>query len=150
MTDPLSLVGGIGACIGIFDFGIRACNNIIEYYRALKGHDKEIGNAVDSAEQLLLCLTILEPRIRDTDGEEDRSALLARKCIISCEKGIADLGDFFNRLEKHAPLRGKRGALLRSVDKAKFPFRRDSLHYLQGLLDRLQRNLQTSLLALLM
>ena len=140
--DPISLSG---TAVGIISLGLTTCSAVIEYYSAWKGRDKELDRAISSAEQLSGTLKFLQLLAENFIAVDLSLAAHVQNCIESCHGGILDLKALLDKCRSVGGSQRKREQFLGAVNKAAFPFRQTELRALHAALDRLQLNLQTSL-----
>ncbi|KAF2180162.1 hypothetical protein K469DRAFT_673444 [Zopfia rhizophila CBS 207.26] len=138
--DPFSVAG---SAVGVTSLGLQVCQALIRYYGNFRSFHDEIDAVVRRTESLMENLQALES-LKVRMGNDEVSVRL--------QKTMDTVTLALNRLNEHAKRCGEAGvpdnprARARLVTKRLlWPFRQDTLLYLQDTLDRTQANLALAL-----
>lgn len=139
MGDPLSLAG---TAVGIVSLGLSVCQGIFSYCSCFHDCPKETKNMLQKLEGLKDVLEVLEDVFLSHENlrTETPAVKAAKRHILACENGLLQLKDILDK-SKATPTDLKRDL----INRAAYPFKRDTIRAILEHLESLQSNLDTSI-----
>ncbi|KAL2838777.1 hypothetical protein BJX68DRAFT_272455 [Aspergillus pseudodeflectus] len=145
MVDPCSVAA---SAAGLISLGIESCKLITNYCNELRGFDDQIESVALKADGLLSTLQHISALlIQTTDIHPDIASDIKEK-VLQNENWITKLNKRVVELSVSTSQPGLRGTIRATAKKAAYPFHKESLMGTIEILQGLQMNLHTSLLAL--
>ncbi|KAJ5360858.1 hypothetical protein N7517_010049 [Penicillium concentricum] len=137
--DPVSLTG---TAVGIVSLGLTVCQSLVYYYSAFRGYSEDTQNALKKLQNLKDILTVLEDVLQSHDilQTETAATRAAKQNIMACKGGLEQLKRLMDKC-KAMPGEQKRDY----INRALYPFRRDTIKSLLQHVESLQSNLGTSM-----
>ncbi|KAI7158046.1 hypothetical protein KC349_g5195 [Hortaea werneckii] len=120
-----------GSAVGIASLGIQVCQGLLAYIDSWKDYGYDVAEARNSISDLHDTLVLLEDNLK-TGGLDAKGAARVIDCVQSCKDGIQDLGKKLDDLQKHSKPEGLRQKARAEIQKAVYPFRKDTLTKLRG------------------
>jgi hypothetical protein len=141
MADP-------GTAVGIISLGLQVLQGLVKFYSHFASFSTEIAAVVQRIEGLCMTLDALDGPVRKVERDDAISAAV-RRCIDTCRSSIRDLEIYRRNCGDTELGASTLEDKLRHVRKRlTFPFRKGTLNDIGRVLDRLQSNLDTVILAL--
>jgi hypothetical protein len=139
MSDPVSLAG---TAVGIVSLGLSVCQGLVSYYSTFRDYSKETKNMLQKLEGLKDVLQVLEDFFQYHDDLRTETAAVktAKRNILACKRGLGQLEDIMDKC-KATPVKPERDFLNRAL----YPFRRDTIKAVLEHVESLQSNLDTSI-----
>ncbi|KAJ5352201.1 hypothetical protein N7452_001175 [Penicillium brevicompactum] len=139
MGDPISLAG---TAVGIVSLGLSVCQGIFSYCSCFRDCPKETKNMLQKLEGLKDVLEVLEDVFQSHENlrTETPAVKAAKRHILACENGLLQLKDILDK-SKATPTNSKRDL----INRAAYPFKRDTIRAILEHLESLQSNLDTSI-----
>lgn len=120
-----------GSAVGIASLGIQVCQGLLAYFDSWKDYGYDVAEARNSVSDLHDTLVLLEDNLQ-TGGLDAKRAARVTSCVQSCKDGIQDLGKKLDDLQKYSKPEGLRQKARAEMQKAVYPFRKDTLTKLRG------------------
>ncbi|RMY25079.1 hypothetical protein D0867_00954 [Hortaea werneckii] len=120
-----------GSAVGIASLGIQVCQGLLAYFDSWKDYGYDVAEARNSVSDLHDKLVLLEDNLQ-TGGLDAKRAARVTSCVQSCKDGIQDLGKKLDDLQKYSKPDGLRQKARAEIQKAVYPFRKDTLTKLRG------------------
>ncbi|KAI7343490.1 hypothetical protein KC354_g15620 [Hortaea werneckii] len=120
-----------GSAVGIASLGITICQGLLSYYNDCKDYESDISGTRASIEDLCGTLVLLKENL-DAGGLDDKRTAQVSSCLKSCNSGLQDLGTKLDELKKYSKPEGLRQRARAELQKAVYPFRKDTLDKLRG------------------
>ena len=133
-VDPLSMTS----------LGIIICQGLVFACRAWKDFSSDIPNMCNGVEDLAMVLEELQTHLSSSSlmGADVSSV---QKCIESCKTGLHSLEEALNKIKRvPVPTSPKAKAQLK-LQRVLYPFNKDSLANLHGIVEDLQKRLSFAL-----
>ncbi|RDW86106.1 ankyrin repeat domain-containing protein [Aspergillus mulundensis] len=145
MVDPLSVAA---SAAGLISLGIESCKTIVHYCSHIHGCNEDVDAIALKAGGLLTTLQSLAALLDETDQLNPKVAADIREKILQNQQWVEKINDRISKLSVTAQGTGLGERLRVSAKKATYPFNKDTLLGTLDLLQGLQMNLHTALLAL--
>ncbi|KAL2816034.1 hypothetical protein BDW59DRAFT_12369 [Aspergillus cavernicola] len=147
MVDPFSVAA---SAAGLLSLGIESCKLIVNYCDGVRGFDDQIDSIGLKADGLLSTLQQIESLLNQTDGIHPTIAADIKEKVLQNENWIRKINERVMRWSvatqnQNTELSDK---LRATAKKAVYPFQKESLMGTVDILQGLQMNLHTALLAL--
>ncbi|RMX74849.1 hypothetical protein D0869_12191 [Hortaea werneckii] len=120
-----------GSAVGIASLGIQVCQGLIAYIDSWKDYGYDVAEARNSISDLHDTLALLEDNLQTGGLDVQREARITN-CVQSCKDGIQDLATKLDDLQKYSKPDGLRQKARAEIQKAVYPFRKDTLTKLRG------------------
>lgn len=134
--DPFSVTG---TAVGITSLGLQVCQALVHYYGKFRGFHDEIDSVVRRTENLMKSLQALESlKFRNGDGEVFASLQEALKTV---RLALKTLDEYAKRCGEVKMPDSARDRAKLVTKRLLWPFRQDTLLFLQETLDRTQADL---------
>ncbi|KAF2788778.1 hypothetical protein K505DRAFT_366174 [Melanomma pulvis-pyrius CBS 109.77] len=141
MVDP-------GTAVGVISLGLQVLQGLSNYYSQFASFSVEITTVVERIQSLCAIIDALDGAVQKLQRDEPISAAV-RQCIDACKAGLRDLEVYQKKCGEITLVPTTIEDKIQLVKKRLlFPFRKGTLEDLQKILDRLQSNLDTIILAL--
>lgn len=134
---------GIGTAVGIASFGIQVCHGLLWYYDAWKGYDSDLSSTYDAITDLSKTFTLLKSTLQQ-EGEEQRVERV-RTCVESCVDALHRLENKWHSLQNYAQPEGLCRKVRSGVQRAWYPFRKETLLALKVSVVSVQERLKLAL-----
>ncbi|KAI7109644.1 hypothetical protein KC339_g625 [Hortaea werneckii] len=119
------------SAVGVASLGITVCQGLLAYIDSCKDYGYDVAEARNSISDLHDTLILLEDNLR-AGGLDAKRAARVTNCVQSCKDGIQDLGKKLDDLQKYIKPEGLRQKARAEIQKAVYPFRKDTLTKLRG------------------
>jgi hypothetical protein len=133
----------LGTAVGIASFGIQVCQGLLWYYDAWKGYDSDLSSTYDAIADLSKTLTLLKDTLQQ-EGHKERVERV-RRCVNSCVDTLRGLEDKRHSLQNYAQPEGLRQKMRSGVQRAWYPFRKETLLALKVSVVNVQERLKLAL-----
>ncbi|GAB1739832.1 hypothetical protein NU219Hw_g4767t1 [Hortaea werneckii] len=120
-----------GSAVGIASLGIQVCQGLIAYIDSWKDYGYDVAEARNSISDLHDTLVLLEDNLQ-AGGLDAKRAARVTSCLQSCKDSIQDLGKKLDDIQKHGKPEGLGQKARAGIQKAVYPFRKDTLTKLRG------------------
>lgn len=142
MGDPLSVPG---TAVGIVSLGLSVCQGIYSYYSAFQDGPKETQNILQRIDGLQNSLGVLGSVFQKHENlrTEPLDVKSAKRQVLACQNGLVQLKDILDKF-KATPVDLKRSF----INRASYPFKRDTIKAILEHVQAVQLNLDTSLAVL--
>ncbi len=143
MADPLSVAAGVA---GLVSLGIEVTRSLVDFYKAFKKRDSDLGDITERLVSLLDIFQCLEKTLEDRNFQEDEQGLIKRieTSIQNCQESIQELQDECHKFSK-ASSSGMKDAVKAVGRQATYPFRRSTLQKLEEDVGEIRSNLSSAL-----
>jgi hypothetical protein len=145
MTDPLSVAG---SSVGVISLGLTICQGLIAYYGPYKSFNNEIEVFACRIEDLHGLLAALQIILSETHAfnasSASETAKIACNVVRHCQQGLQRLDKMLHKCKSSPFPRKSLGAKFR-IERAFYPFRRETLIAFLEIMGWLQANLNTAL-----
>ena len=143
MADPLSVAAGVA---GLASLGIEVTQSLVDFYKASKKRDSDLGGIIERLTGLLDIFQYLKKTLVDCNFQEDDKGLIERieTSIQNCQESIQELQDECHKLRK-ASSSGITDAVKAVGRQATYPFRRSTLQKLEEDIGEIRSNLSSAL-----
>ncbi|KAI6826758.1 Pfs, NACHT and ankyrin domain protein [Hortaea werneckii] len=120
-----------GSAVGIASLGITVCQGLRSYIDSWKDYGPDVSYTRDLIADLQGTLVLLEESLK-AGGLDAKRAARVISCLQSCKDGLANLGAKLYELQKYRKPEGLRQRACAELQKAAYPFRKDTLDKLRG------------------
>ncbi|RMY83156.1 hypothetical protein D0861_07560 [Hortaea werneckii] len=120
-----------GSAVGIASLGITVCQGLRSYIDSWKDYGLDVSYTRDLIADLQGTLILLEESLK-AGGLDAKRAARVISCLQSCKDGLANLGAKLYELQKYRKPEGLRQGACAELQKAAYPFRKDTLDKLRG------------------
>ncbi|KAI7479392.1 hypothetical protein KC357_g4217 [Hortaea werneckii] len=120
-----------GSAVGIASLGITVCQGLRSYIDSWKDYGPDVSYTRDLIADLQGTLVLLEESLK-AGGLDAKRAARVISCLQSCKDGLANLGAKLYELQKYRKPEGLRQKVCAELQKAAYPFRKDTLDKLRG------------------
>lgn len=135
----------LGTAVGVISLGLQVTQGISSYYSSFRDQIVEINSITQKAEVLEASLAILQTSLPNLRADHATSTAQVQLAITSCRDGMRRLDEILQKFRANPNPTGKREKIQALSNKAKYPFRQDTLQNLAGIVGGLQDNLNTAL-----
>ncbi|KAI7081966.1 hypothetical protein KC356_g8751 [Hortaea werneckii] len=114
------------SAVGITSLGVQVCQGLLSYYDGWKGYESDISDTRGMITDLHDTLVLLEDSL-EIGGLEIRRTARVASCLESCRGGLIDLSRKLDELQRYGKPEGLRQKARSGLQKAVYPFRKDTL-----------------------
>ncbi|KAI6855500.1 hypothetical protein KC343_g118 [Hortaea werneckii] len=133
-----------GSAVGIASLGITVCQGLLSYYNNYKDYESDISGTRASIEDLHSTLVLLKENL-ELGGLNDERRARVSSCLLSCNSGLQNLRTKLDELSKYGKPEGLRQKARAELQKAVYPFRKDTLDKLRGNVAEVREQLKLAL-----
>lgn len=137
-----------GTAVGVVSLGLEACKGLVCYIGHVKGEKREISQISTRLDNLADILEKLKTVLDNIEPTNNGSTLLANAGVIACTSALENVRRKWQ--PDTNPMHGFREAVRYWKSKLSYPFRREDILFLREMVESIQQNLHTALLALLL
>lgn len=120
-----------GSAVGIAALGIQICQGLLSYYDGWKDYEADTAGTRASIKDLSDTLSLLKETL-EGGGLDERRKERVQICLESCTGGLAELSKRLDELRKHEKPQGLRQKARAELQKAWYPFRKETLTRLRS------------------
>jgi hypothetical protein len=142
MADPFSITG---SAVGVVSLAIQVCKGLEWYLSGVKEAKDKAEQIAAETEELANLLESLESIINKAD--QSHAVSVTRTGIVSCANAISTIRKKLKPDDRSSD-GGIKSSLKRLTKRLAFPFKEAEIKYWKDVLNTIQQNLQTALLAL--
>ena len=147
MADPFSVAG---SAVGVVALGLEVCKGLVWYIGHVKDEKQEVSQIADRLDQLADMLEKLKTTLDELEPTADGSTLLSNAGLLACSSALSNIRLKLQPSIGGAQTQGFRRSVRYWKSKLAYPFRRDDLLFLKQMVEDVQQNLHTALLALIL
>jgi hypothetical protein len=147
MADPFSVAG---SAVGIVALGLEVCKGLVWYIGHVKDEKQEVSQIADRLDKLADILEKLKTALDELESTADGSTLLSNAGLLACSSALSNIRSKLQPPVRGAQTQGFRQSVRYWKSKLAYPFRREDLLFLKQMVEDVQQNLHTALLALLL
>ena len=147
MADPFSVAG---SAVGVVALGLEVCKGLAWYIGHVKDEKQEVSQIADRLDRLADILEKLRTILDELEPTADRSTFLPNAGLLACSSALNNIRLKLQPSIGGAQTQGVRQSVRYWKSRLAYPFRRDDLLFLKQMVEDVQQNLHTALLALLL
>jgi hypothetical protein len=147
MADPFSIAG---SAVGVVALGLEVCKGLVSYIGQVKDEKQEVSQIADRLEQLADILEKLKITLNELEPTADGSTLLPNAGLLACSSALNNIRLKLQPSISGSQTQGVRQSVRYWKSKLAYPFRRVDLLFLKQIVEDVQQNLHTALIALLL
>lgn len=133
-----------GSAVGIASLGITVCQGLLDYCNDCKDYESDISGTRASLADLRGTLALLNENLNAGGLDNERTAQVS-SCLQSCTNGLQDLGTKLDELKKYSKPEGRRQKIRAKFQKTVYPFHKDTLDKLRGIVADVRERLNLAL-----
>ncbi|KAI7209557.1 hypothetical protein KC333_g8670 [Hortaea werneckii] len=133
-----------GSAVGIASLGITVCQGLLDYCNDCKDYESDISGTRASLADLRGTLALLNENLNAGGLDNERTAQVS-SCLQSCTNGLQDPGTKLDELKKYSKPEGRRQKIRAKFQKTVYPFHKDTLDKLRGIVADVRERLNLAL-----